>query len=66
MDKLSYALGMSMAANFLNSGFKDIDVASFMKAFKEVMNNESTDLTPQDANRLIQKYFSKKTGRYVE
>ncbi len=60
MDKLSYALGMSMAANFLNSGFKDIDVASFMKAFKEVMNNESTDLTPQDANRLIQKYFSKK------
>lgn len=60
MDKLSYALGMSMATNFLNSGFKNIDVASFMKAFKEVMNNESTDLTPQDANRLIQEYFSKK------
>lgn len=60
MDKLSYALGMSMATNFLNSGFKDIDVASFMKAFKEVVSNESTDLTPQDANRLIQEYFSKK------
>lgn len=60
MDKLSYALGMSMAANFLNSGLKNINVASFMKAFKEVMNNESTDLSYQDANRLIQEYFSKK------
>ncbi len=60
MDKVSYALGMSMAANFLNSGLKDIDVASFMKAFKEVMNNESTDLTPQEANRLIQEYFTKR------
>lgn len=60
MNKLSYALGMSMAANFLNSGLKDIDVASFMKAFKEVMNGESTELSYQDADKLIREYFSKK------
>ncbi len=60
MEKLSYALGMSMASNFLNSGLNKMDVASFTKAFKEVMGNESTDLSPQEANQIIQEYFSKK------
>ncbi|KUK57548.1 MAG: hypothetical protein XD81_1500, partial [Bacteroidetes bacterium 38_7] len=32
MDKLSYALGMSMASNLMNSGLRNIDVASFTDA----------------------------------
>jgi hypothetical protein len=34
MDKLSYALGMSMASSLLQSGLTDIDVESFAQAFK--------------------------------
>ena len=33
MDKLSYALGLSMGQNFLRSGIKEINVEDFARAF---------------------------------
>src|SRR5690606_34749347 len=59
MDKLSYALGMSMASNLMNSGLRQIDVDSFVKAFTEIMNNSTPTMTPQEANQILQDYFSK-------
>ena len=59
MDKLSYAVGMSMASNLMNSGLKNIDVDSFVKAFNDVMNNSTLDLEPQEANQILQDFFSK-------
>lgn len=60
MEKLSYALGMSMAGNLMQSGFDQLDVDSFVKAFKAVINQDGIEMTPQEANKLIQEYFSKK------
>lgn len=59
MDKISYAIGMSMASSLMNSGLRNIDVESFMKAFSEVMNNEATTMSPEEANETLQEYFSK-------
>ncbi len=59
MDKLSYALGMSMASNLMNSGFNKIDVDSFVKAFTEIMNDSELSMTPQEANQILQDYFNK-------
>ena len=59
MDKLSYAIGMSMASNLVNSGLKQIDVESFVKAFTEVMNNTTPSMSPQEANQILQNFFSK-------
>ncbi|MDD4776795.1 MAG: FKBP-type peptidyl-prolyl cis-trans isomerase [Fermentimonas sp.] len=59
MDKLSYALGMSMASNLMNSGLRQIDVDSFVKAFKEIMDNKTPSMSPQEANQILQDYFSK-------
>lgn len=58
MDKLSYALGMSMASNLMNSGLRQLDVTSFVKAFTEIMNNNTPSMTPQVANEIIQDFFS--------
>lgn len=60
MDKLSYALGMSMASSLVSSGLKQIDVDSFVKAFTEIMNNGAAEMSPQEAEQHIQLYFSKK------
>lgn len=60
MDKLSYALGMSMASNLMNSGLRELDVESFVKAFKEIMSNSNPSMSPQEANQVIQEFFSKK------
>ena len=59
MDKISYAIGMSMASNLMNSGLRNIEVDSFVKAFTEVINNESTSMSPEEANQTLQEYFSK-------
>lgn len=59
MDKLSYALGMSMASNLMNSGLQQLDVESFVKAFTEIMNNTTPSMSPREANQVIQDYFSK-------
>lgn len=59
MDKISYAIGMSMASNLMNSGLRNIEVESFVKAFTEVMNNENTSMSPDEANQTLQEYFSK-------
>lgn len=66
MDKLSYALGMSMASNLMNSGLKQIDVESFVKAFTEIMNNAEPTMNPQEANHVIQSYFSKMQDEMLE
>src|SRR5690554_7729567 len=50
---------MSMASNLMNSGLRDIEVESFVKAFTEVMNNETTTISPEEANQTLQEYFSK-------
>ena len=60
MDKLSYALGMSMASNLMNSGLRQLDVASFVEAFTGIMNNTTPSMSPQEANQVIQDFFSKK------
>ena len=60
MDNLSYALGMSMASNLMNSGLRQLDVESFVKAFSEVMSNSTPSMSPQEANEIIQHFFSKK------
>lgn len=66
MDKLSYALGMSMASNLMNSGLKQIDVESFVKAFTEIMSNTTPSMSPQEANQVIQTYFSKMQDEMLE
>ena len=60
MDKLSYALGMSMASSLVNSGLNQIDVDSFVKAFVEIINNGAAEMSPQEANQYIQEYLSKR------
>ena len=50
---------MSMASNLMNSGLKNIDVDSFVKAFNDVMNNNALSIEPQEANQILQDYFSK-------
>jgi FKBP-type peptidyl-prolyl cis-trans isomerase FklB len=57
MDKLSYAIGMSMASNLMQSGLRDIDVDAFVKAFTDIMSNAQPMLDSEEANQLIQEYF---------
>lgn len=66
MDKLSYALGMSMASSLMNSGLKQIDVDSFVKAFTEVIHDKDLQMSHQEADQVIQRYFSERQDKMLE
>lgn len=59
MEKLSYALGMSMASSLVKSGLNKIDVESFSKAFSDIISNGAAEMSPEEANQHIQEYFSR-------
>ena len=59
MEKLSYAIGMSMAQNLMQSGLKNIDIDAFVKAFTSVWNKADLDMDSNEANQLLQEYFTK-------
>ena len=45
MDKVSYALGLSIGNNFLNSGIKNLLVEDFVKGLTDVLNEKQPDIT---------------------
>ena len=45
MDKLSYALGLSMGHNFLGSGIKSLNVEDFAKGVEAVYKQEKPEIT---------------------
>ncbi len=59
MDKLSYALGMSMASNMKQSGLDCINVDDFASAIKSVFNGEKMQMTADEAQSAINEFFAK-------
>ncbi len=59
MDKLSYALGMSMGHNFKGSGIKTIDSKDFAAGVAAVYDGTKPEMTYDEAKRIVQEYFTK-------
>lgn len=59
MNKISYALGLSIANNFLTSGIKEVELESFVKGFQDVMNNKELEISYDDAKNIINEFFTK-------
>lgn len=58
MDKTSYALGMNIAQNLMQSGVKKLAVEDFASGFKAVMEGEVTLVSPEEAGKLLEDYFN--------
>lgn len=57
MDKLSYALGLSMGQNFKMSGVATINVDDFAQALKAVYENTEKKMSYDEAKTVVQDYF---------
>lgn len=58
MDKNSYALGMSIAHNMINSGVKEISFEDFTAGIKAVLTGEAPAVSFEEAASLLDKYFA--------
>ena len=59
MDKVSYALGLSIGNNFQNSGINNLNVDEFVKGLKAVLEDTKPELSYEESKEIINAYFMK-------
>ncbi|GAB1416322.1 FKBP-type peptidyl-prolyl cis-trans isomerase [Paludibacter sp.] len=59
MDKISYALGLSLGNNLKNSGFEGLDYQKLAEGIKHVIQGEKFEMSLQEAQNLLNEYFQK-------
>lgn len=58
LDRLSYALGLSMGNNFRSSGIREINVQAFADGVAAVFYGSQPKMTYDEAKAEIQKFFT--------
>ena len=58
MDKLSYALGLSMGQNFKGSGVVKLNADDFADALRAVYGEGTPAMTYDEAKQVVQEYFT--------
>lgn len=66
MKEISYALGLSIANNFRATGIKKVDVAEFTKGLEDVLNEVKPRISYEDAQQLLNDYFTKLQGEQLD
>lgn len=57
MDKISYALGISLGANLKNNGFESLDYEKLALGMQDLMDGKSLEMSIQEAQTIINQYF---------
>jgi FKBP-type peptidyl-prolyl cis-trans isomerase FklB len=57
MDKISYALGMSLGNNLKNSGFAGLEYGDITRGIRDIMENGQPEISIQQAQTIINEYF---------
>lgn len=58
LDRLSYALGLSMGNNFRSSGIEKIDVQDFADGVSAVFHGSQPKMSYDEAKTVIQQFFT--------
>lgn len=59
MDKISYALGLSIGNNFKSSGINNLHLDDFSKAVEAVLKNAQPEMSYDEAKTVINEYLTK-------
>ncbi len=58
LEKFSYALGLSLAANLIQSGVNTIHPNAFSEAVKDTFTGERPKMNPEEANQILEAFVS--------
>ena len=58
MDKISYAIGLSMGQNLMGSGVTSLEYADLAAGIKDVLEKNQPQISYQEAQQVLGKYFS--------
>jgi peptidyl-prolyl cis-trans isomerase len=66
MDKLSYALGLSMGNNFKSSGIQSLDIDDFANGVKAIYENIKPEMSYDEAKQTINEFFTRMQQEMTE
>ncbi|MBR5855461.1 MAG: FKBP-type peptidyl-prolyl cis-trans isomerase [Paludibacteraceae bacterium] len=58
MDKISYAIGLSMGQNLMGSGVTSLEYADLAAGIKDVLEKNQPHISYQEAQQVLGKFFS--------
>lgn len=58
MDKVSYALGLSLGQNMASSGIKELQYEDFVAGMKAILNKEKPAISFEEAQEALNTYFA--------
>ena len=58
MDKISYAIGLSMGQNLLGSGVTSLEYADLAAGIKDVLEKNQPQISYQEAQQVLNQFFS--------
>ncbi len=59
LQKFSYALGLSISANLIQSGVKTISPDAFITALKDTYSGVQPRVAPEEANQILEAFMTK-------
>lgn len=59
MDKISYALGLSIGNNFVASGIKELKLEDFTRGLSDVLESKAPQMTYDEAKGVINEFFTR-------
>lgn len=65
MNKVSYALGLSIGHNFKSSGFEGVVAEDFMAGLNAVLNETEPTMSMDEAKAVINEYFAEVQERAI-
>ncbi|MBN1985485.1 MAG: FKBP-type peptidyl-prolyl cis-trans isomerase [Prolixibacteraceae bacterium] len=60
LEQFSYALGMSVAGNLINSGITTLNPELFLDALKDTFSGAEPRLTVEEANQVLEQFMTQK------
>jgi FKBP-type peptidyl-prolyl cis-trans isomerase FklB len=57
LEEFSYALGLSISANLIQSGVKEIDPPQFLSGIQDVFSGNKPSLSMDEANNILQQFI---------
>ncbi|MBO7255688.1 MAG: FKBP-type peptidyl-prolyl cis-trans isomerase [Paludibacteraceae bacterium] len=66
MDKISYALGLNIGKSLKKSGIKELNIEKFSNAVKNVLSNETFEISEEEARKILNDFFTQLQQEILE
>jgi len=66
MDKVSYALGLSLGNNLVSSGITSLNISKLSQGIKDVLEQNQPEISFQEAQDVINEYFQNLQSKMSE